>query len=69
MKFQHLKEENLSYKRHCGVACTLGGLLCCGAIKTWIHAVWPDCFTKGTTDTIKRAQEIIDERNQKEEEY
>lgn len=62
MKIKHLEENNMTYRQHCGTALSLSGILCCGGFKTFLHAICPSIFTTSATDTVKRSQEILENR-------
>lgn len=56
----HLKDQDMTYCEHFAQASTLSGKLCCGCLKTLIHAFIPDCFPKATTNTVEECKTVLE---------
>ena len=59
---EHPKEVRMSYLRHARFALILSGKTLTCAIGSFIHAFFPFLFVTHTSTTIRKLQDVFDER-------
>jgi hypothetical protein len=60
MKFKYLTEKNLTYYNHLKISIWIAKILFISSIKAFIHAIYPDIYTKSAINTIKQLYNYIE---------
>ncbi len=57
--FKHPQSVCMTYWQHMRLSLNLSALFLSGAIKAFVHAVYPDVFLSSSTYTVVKAQELM----------
>lgn len=57
--FKHPSKVCMTYLEHSRLSCGLSCLFACASCKACVHAVYPDCYVKSSTDAVQKARDIM----------